>query len=106
MLLLRLAIAALALLVPIAASAQGAPWPAKPIRWIIPYPPAGITDSATRMVLQKVMEQTGWSIVVDNKPGANSILGADLAAKAPPDGRRMPPRDLSAVVSPRLSRRR
>jgi len=84
--LLRLALAALVLLVPAIGCAQSAAWPARPIRWIIPYPPAGITDSATRMVLQKVTEQTGWTIAVDNKPGANSILGADLAAKAPPDG--------------------
>jgi tripartite-type tricarboxylate transporter receptor subunit TctC len=63
-----------------------ASWPNKPIRWIVPYPPGGITDNSTRMVLQKVQEQTGWNIVVDNKPGANSLLGADLAAKAAPDG--------------------
>jgi len=69
---------------PFAASAQA--WPAKPIRWIVPYPPGGITDGATRMVLQKVQEQTGWQIVVENKPGANSMLGADLAAKSAPDG--------------------
>ncbi len=61
-------------------------WPNKPIRWIVPYTPGGITDNATRMVAQKVSEQTGWSIVVENKPGANSLLGADLAAKAAPDG--------------------
>jgi tripartite-type tricarboxylate transporter receptor subunit TctC len=67
-------------------SAGGAAWPTKPIRWIIPYTPGGITDNATRMVLQKVQEQTGWNIVVENKPGANSMLGADLAAKAAPDG--------------------
>jgi len=85
--LLRLALPALvALLASTVVYAQGSAWPAKPIRWIVPYPPAGITDSATRMVVQKVTEQTGWTIVVDNKPGANSILGADLAAKAPPDG--------------------
>ena len=66
--------------------AQAQTWPSKPIRWIIPYTPGGITDSATRMVVQKITEQTGWSIVVDNKPGANSILGADLAAKSPADG--------------------
>ena len=77
------ALAALSAL-PLAASAQA--WPAKPIRWIVPYPPGGITDSSTRMVLQKVQEQTGWQIVVENKPGANSLLGADLAAKSPPDG--------------------
>jgi tripartite-type tricarboxylate transporter receptor subunit TctC len=66
--------------------AQGAAWPSKPIRWIVPYTPGGITDNATRQVLQKVQEQTGWTIVVENKPGANSMLGADLAAKAAPDG--------------------
>ena len=61
-------------------------YPTKPIRWIVPYPPGGITDSVTRIVTQRVQEQTGWKIVVENKPGANSILGADLAAKAAPDG--------------------
>ena len=67
-------------------AAGGQPWPGKGIRWIVPYTPGGITDNATRMVLQRVQEQTGWTIVVDNKPGANALLGADLAAKAPPDG--------------------
>jgi len=75
----------LLLALPVWASAQQA-WPSKPIKWIIPYPPGGITDSATRMVVQKVQEQTGWTIVVENKPGANSILGADIAARAAPDG--------------------
>ena len=71
--------------VPAPAHAQ-APWPNKPIRWVVPYTPGGITDNATRMVLQKVSEQTGWTIVVDNKPGANSLLGVDIVAKAPGDG--------------------
>lgn len=74
----------LVMVFPLLAGAQA--WPGKPIKWIIPYPPGGITDSATRMVVQKVQEQTGWNIVVENKPGANSILGADLAARAAPDG--------------------
>jgi len=81
---LRRATLGLALVFPVLVSAQS--WPNKPIKWIIPYPPGGITDNATRMVLQKVQEQTGWSIVVENKPGANSILGAELAARAAPDG--------------------
>ena len=86
--LLRRTAAVLCLALPLFAQAQ-APmqaWPNKPIKWIIPYTPGGITDNATRMVVQKVMEQTGWTIVVDNKPGANSILGAELAARAAPDG--------------------
>ena len=74
----------LVMVFPLLAAAQA--WPGKPIKWIIPYPPGGITDSATRMVVQKVQEQTGWTIVVENKPGANSILGADIAARAAPDG--------------------
>ena len=74
----------LVMVFPLLAGAQA--WPGKPIKWIIPYPPGGITDSATRMVVQKVQEQTGWNIVVENKPGANSILGAELAARAAPDG--------------------
>ncbi len=82
----RLAFAALALLISTVLHAQGLAWPTKSIRWIIPYPPGGITDSATRMVVQRVAEQTGWTIVIENKPGANSILGADIAAKAAPDG--------------------
>ena len=64
----------------------GQPWPAKPIKWVVPYTPGGITDNATRMVVQKVQEQTGWTILVENKPGANSMLGADQVAKSMPDG--------------------
>ncbi len=61
-------------------------WPAKPIRWIVPYTPGGITDNVTRMVLQKVQEQAGWNIVIENKPGANSIVGVGETARAPADG--------------------
>jgi tripartite-type tricarboxylate transporter receptor subunit TctC len=68
------------------AGAVAQTYPSKPIRWIVPYTPGGITDNVTRIVTQRVQEQTGWNIVVENKPGANSILGADLAAKSAPDG--------------------
>ena len=52
----------------------------------MPYPPGGSTDTVTRLVTQRVSEALGQPIVVENRPGANSILGADLAAKAAPDG--------------------
>ena len=68
------------------AGADAQAWPAKPIRWVVPYTPAGITDNGTRIVLQKVQEQTGWNIVVENKPGANSQVGAGEVARAPADG--------------------
>ena len=76
--------AAIALAWSTRASAQA--WPAKPIRWVVPYTPAGITDTGTRMVLQKVQENTGWNIVVENKPGANSLIGVGEVARAPADG--------------------
>jgi len=67
-----------------AAHAQG--YPTKPIRWVIPYTPGGITDNVTRMIAQKLQEALGQPIVIDNKPGANSQIGADFVAKAAPDG--------------------
>ena len=82
--LLRLT--ALAALVAWSAGALAQAFPNRPIRWIVPYTPGGITDNVTRLVAQKIQEQSGWNVVVENRPGANSILGADLAAKSPPDG--------------------
>ena len=78
------AAAAVALAFPGLAAAQA--WPSKPIRWIVPYTPAGLTDNVTRMVLQKVQENTSWNIVVENKPGANSIVGVGETARSPADG--------------------
>ncbi|HEY6820751.1 MAG TPA: tripartite tricarboxylate transporter substrate binding protein [Burkholderiales bacterium] len=74
----------LAFLVPMIVSAQN--YPAKPIRWVVPYTGGGITDVVTRVVTQKMQGPLGQAIVVDNRPGANSILGSDLVAKAAPDG--------------------
>ncbi|MSQ20761.1 MAG: tripartite tricarboxylate transporter substrate binding protein [Betaproteobacteria bacterium] len=64
--------------------AQG--YPNKPIRWVVPYTPGGITDTVTRLVTQKL--QTAWNqpITVENRPGANSLIGAELVAKSPADG--------------------
>lgn len=73
-------------LLTIATAVQAQSYPNKPIRWVIPYTPGGITDNVTRMVAQKLQGALGQSIVIENKPGANSIIGADLVAKAPPDG--------------------
>ena len=72
------------LLFPLTVLAQA--YPNKPIRWIVPYTGGGITDVVTRVVTQKMQAALGQSIVVDNRPGANSILGSDVAAKAAPDG--------------------
>src|ERR1700716_242997 len=75
-----------ALLLLLASSAGAQSYPSKPIRWVVPYTGGGITDVVTRIVTQKMSGALGQPIVVDNRPGANSILGSDLAAKAAPDG--------------------
>ena len=67
-----------------AASAQD--YPAKPIRLIVPYAAGGNGDILGRIVGQKLAEALGKPVVIDNRPGANGIMGTDLCAKAPPDG--------------------
>src|SRR6267154_1473972 len=61
-------------------------YPTKPIRMIVPYPPAGGTDIVARVVNEPLSRELGQPIVVDNKGGAAGNLGTDLAAKAPADG--------------------
>lgn len=69
------------------ASAQSqVSYPNKPIRFVVPYPPGGGTDIVARLVAQKMSASMGQQVVVDNKPGASTIIGTDLVAKAPPDG--------------------
>ena len=72
------------------ASAGGAAlaqsWPTKSIRMIVPYTPGGYTDYMARTVSQKLSEKLGQTIIIENKPGANSVIGADAVAKAAPDG--------------------
>jgi hypothetical protein len=80
----QLLLAASAVALPGAAQAQA--WPSKPIRLIVPFPPGGTTDVVTRLVAAELTKALGQSVVVDNKPGAGTVLGVDLAAKSPADG--------------------
>ena len=77
---------ALTALMLIACAAQAQTYPAKPVRIIVPFPPGGATDIVTRIVAQKLNEIWGQTIVVDNRGGAGGNIGAEVAAKAPPDG--------------------
>lgn len=79
--------ALLALALPLVAGAAFAQaWPAKPITFVVPFPPGGPTDVATRIVAQKVSQGLKQNILVDNRSGASGTIGAAVAAKAAPDG--------------------
>ena len=79
------AIIAMSTLIPLR-SAYSQTYPTKPIHLIVPYPAGGGTDFFARLVGQKMSELISQPIVVENKPGAATNLGADFVAKAPPDG--------------------
>ena len=70
----------------VAGLSGAADYPNKPIRWIIDFPPAGVSDILTRTVGQKLTEYLGQAFVYDNRPGANGVIANALVAKAPPDG--------------------
>src|SRR5436190_3978068 len=70
----------------IASVAIAQPYPSKPIRFVVPYPPGGPLDTVARLLGQKVSESLKQPVVVDNKPGAGGNIGADAVAKSAPDG--------------------
>lgn len=61
-------------------------YPNKPIRWVTPYPPGGSTTALSRLVGDKLAESFGKNVVIDNRPGGNTVIGVDAVAKATPDG--------------------
>lgn len=69
-----------------AASFAQAPWPAKPVRIVVPYPPGGITDTVTRLTAPKIQEAIGQPVVIENKVGNGGALATDYVAKSAPDG--------------------
>jgi tripartite-type tricarboxylate transporter receptor subunit TctC len=68
------------------AAAPADAYPAKTIRYVIPFPPGGITDLMARTIAQKTSDAWKQSVVIDNRPGGNALMGADLVAKSTPDG--------------------
>src|SRR6476469_9689805 len=75
-----------AMLAAVAADASAQTWPSKPIRWIVGFPPGGGADVLSRMLSPKISEALGQQIIIDNRGGAGGNIGAEITAKAPPDG--------------------
>jgi tripartite-type tricarboxylate transporter receptor subunit TctC len=70
----------------VTAGANAQTYPSKSIRMVVPFPPGGTTDILARTIGQKMAEDWGQPVVIDNRPGAGGNIGSDLVAKAPPDG--------------------
>ncbi|SJZ44340.1 Tripartite-type tricarboxylate transporter, receptor component TctC [Enhydrobacter aerosaccus] len=71
--------------VPRPGRAQGE-WPKGPLKIVVPFPPGGSADPVARILQAKLIELTGWNVVVENKPGGTGVVGAAVVAKSPPDG--------------------
>ena len=85
---------------PLATLAQT--YPSKPIRLILPFPPGGPTDIAGRAIAQRLAEQMHQPVIADNRPGATSNIGLELAAKSPPDGYTLVLTPPSIALSPSM----
>lgn len=82
---LAMAVTAGACLWPTAATAQGA-YPSKPIKFVVPYSAGGLPDTVARIFAQRLGDRLGQSVLVDNKPGANGVVAAQVLASSAPDG--------------------
>jgi tripartite-type tricarboxylate transporter receptor subunit TctC len=98
---LRSSAAALALFV-VSASASAQSYPTGPVRVIVPFPAGGGVDTTGRLIGQKLTEALGKQFVVDNRPGANGMIGSELAAKAPRDGYTLMVNGANFVTTPSL----
>ncbi len=78
-------LAALSAVVLMSAPAAAQDWPTKPIRYVIPFPPGGTQDVIARIVTPKISEILGQPIIIENRPGAAGVVGADIVAKAKSD---------------------
>ena len=83
---LMVALLAVAVVTSAVASAAAQSYPNRPIKMIVPYPPAGPIDTMARLLGQQLSQRFGQQVVIDNRPGAGSILGTKAAAAADPDG--------------------
>src|SRR6476660_1797875 len=77
-------------------------FPAKPIRLIVPFPPSGSNDILARFIAQKLSERLPQQTIVDNRPGADGIIGTELAARSPADGHTLLIVSISYTMNPAI----
>jgi len=87
------------------ATGAGQAWPARPIRLIVPFPPGGATDANARAIAKEVENVLGQPLVIDNRGGANAIIGCDLLAKAAPDGYTLMHISVAFAINPSTHKR-
>ncbi|HSI58214.1 MAG TPA: tripartite tricarboxylate transporter substrate binding protein [Ideonella sp.] len=86
------------------ASAQTAPaFPSKPVKLVVPFPPGGATDALARLMGEKLAAKWKQPVVIDNRPGGNTVIGTDAVAKSPPDGHTLGLVTVSHIINPLLS---
>jgi tripartite-type tricarboxylate transporter receptor subunit TctC len=96
------AVAAALMLGNVAAHAQGAAWPTKPVRIVVPFPAGGATDVVTRALTQRLSAELGQPFVIDNKPGAATAIASEYVSRATPDGYTIMMGASSALVNNRF----
>ena len=104
-------IACVAVVLPTDGAAQtssagsGQTWPTRPIRLVVPFPPGGATDANARVIAKEVENVLGQSLVIDNRGGANAIIGSDIVAKAVPDGYTLMHISVAFAINPSIYRK-
>jgi tripartite-type tricarboxylate transporter receptor subunit TctC len=88
----------------VASAVWAQPYPSKPIRMIVAFAPGGIADFAARSISQRLAESLGVPVVVENRPGAGGVIGADLVAKAAPDGYTVLVTSISHTINPSVTK--
>ena len=81
---MRTLVGVVLILISVNSNAQS--WPSKPLRYIVPFPPGAFNDTLGRTISAELSKTLGQPMVVDNRPGGNSVIGTEAAAKSPPDG--------------------